>query len=71
MVIYYEGKYYDTNLKKLTQHDLKRRSIKFLAVDPAISTAEAVRVRTKFPSTSLAVTLLNDEWLKALKEKEK
>jgi len=71
LVIYYKGKFFDPSLSELDHSRLVGNTIKVLAVNPSISAAEAVRVRGRITSNSLVVTLLNDEWLKILKEKIK
>ena len=71
LVIYYKGKFFDSSLSELDHSRLVGNTIKVLAVNPSISAAEAVRVHGRITSNSLVVTLLNDEWLKILKEKIK
>ena len=71
LVIYYKGNFFDSSLSELDHSRLVGNTIKVLAVNPSISAAEAVRVHGRITSNSLVVTLLNDEWLKILKEKIK
>ena len=71
IIIYFAGKFFDADLRQIPETEIQRKSPKFLAVDPKIPTEEAVNIRKKFISKSLAVTLLNGEWLKILKEKSR
>ena len=71
IIIYFAGKFFDADLRQISETEIQRKSPKFLAVDPKIPTEEAVNIRKKFISKSLAVTLLNGEWLKILKEKSR
>ena len=71
IIIYFAGKFFDADLRQIPETEIQRKSPKFLAVDPKIPTEEAVNIRKKFISKSLAVTLLNEEWLKILKEKSR
>jgi hypothetical protein len=70
-IIYFAGKFFDADLRQIPETEIQRKTLKFLAVDPKIPTEEAVNIRKKFISKSLAVTLLNGEWLKILKEKSR
>jgi len=71
IIIYFAGKFFDADLREIPETEIQRKSPRFLAVDPKIPTEEAVNIRKKFISKSLAVTLLNGEWLKILKEKSR
>ena len=71
IIIYFAGKFFDADLRQIPETEIQRKSPKFLAVDPKISTEEAINIRKKFISKSLAVTLLNEEWLNILKEKSR
>ena len=71
IIIYFAGNFFDANLRQIPETEILRKTVKFLAVDPNIPTKEALNIRKKFISNSLAVTLLNGEWLKILKEKSR
>ena len=71
VIIYFKGKFYNASLKEVSEAHINRATIKYLAVNPSIPTAEAVNIRKRFLSNALVVTLLNDEWLRILQEKQK
>ena len=71
VIIFFDGKFYNADLKQVAETDINQPGTKFLAVNPSMPTVETVKIRKKFSSNSLVVTLLNDEWLRVLKEKKK
>ena len=69
MIIFYQNKFMDTELKEVPTDQLGALNIKIVAVEPSIPAAEALRVQKIFSSNSIVITLLNNSWLKRLKEK--
>lgn len=68
IVIYYQEKFYDADLKVIEAHELKQRKNLVLALDPSISMQRAIKIRTSVPREDVTITTLNGNWLKALKE---
>lgn len=69
LVIFYKKIFYDASLQVLSANEMKNKNISFVAISPKISAIDAVNVRRKIPSPSASLMLLNDVWLKRLKEK--
>ena len=69
LVIYDGNRFYGRDLAALEpgRLDTSRRII--LAVDPALSLAQAMQARRRFDTTRLVVTTLNADWRRALKER--
>lgn len=69
LVIYDGSRFYGRDLAALEpgRLDTSRRII--LAVDPALSLAQAMQARRRFDTTRLVVTTLNADWRRALKER--
>jgi hypothetical protein len=68
IVIHYRGRFYDTRLAKLTPGAMAAHGPAVLAIDPALTMAEAIAVRKRISNPELTVTTLDARWLKALKE---
>ena len=71
LVIYFQKRFFDAELKEISEHQFPKKRIKVVAVDPSIPTAEALKIRKMFGSNPVVVTLLNKVWLERLKEYKK
>ena len=68
IVIHYRGRLYDTRLAPLAPGTIPAEGPAILAIDPALSVAEAIAVRRRITNSDLTVTTLDGRWLEALKE---
>ena len=68
LIIYFQNKFFNADLKVISEHQFAKDNIKVVAVDPSIPTAEALKIRKMFGSNPVVVTLLNKVWLERLKE---
>jgi Tfp pilus assembly protein PilV len=68
MIVFYQNRFMDTKLKEIPIDKLDTLNTKVVAVEPSIPAAEALRIQKIFKSNSVAITLLNSNWLKRLKE---
>ena len=68
IVIHYRGRLYDARLAPLSLGAIPTEGPAILAIDPALSMAEAIAVRRKIANPDLTVTTLDVRWLEALKE---
>ncbi len=71
IVIHYRGRYYDTRLQPLAPGAIPAEGPAVLAIDPALSMAEAIAARRLIANPELTVTTLDERWLAALKETPK
>lgn len=67
IVVYYEGRFVDADLKPVDPATIKASGRLILAIDPGLPLGEAMAAREKFSSDRLIVSTLNAEWLRALK----
>ncbi len=68
VVIHYRGRFYDTRLAPLAPGAIPAEGPAILAIDPAMSMAEAIAVRRRIANPDLTVATLDGRWLEALKE---
>ncbi len=68
IVIHYRGHLYDASLAPLPPDAIPAEGPAILAIDPALSMAEAIAVRQRIAIPELTVTTLDGRWLEALKE---
>ncbi len=68
IVIHYRGQFYNDSLAPLSPDAIPSDGPTILAIDPALSVADAIAVRQRIPNPDLTVTTLDDRWLEALKE---
>ena len=67
VVVYYEGRYLDSQMKPVDPATIKARGRLILAIDPGLPLGEAMAAREKFASDQLIVSTLNAAWLRVLK----
>ena len=67
IVLYYEGRFLDPQMKPVDPTTIKASGRLILAIDPGLPLGEAMAAREKFSSDRLVVSTLNAEWLRALK----
>jgi hypothetical protein len=67
VVVYYEGRYLDPQLKPVDPATIRASGRLILAIDPGLPLGEAMAAREKFTSDRLVVSTLNAEWLRVLK----
>ncbi len=68
IVIHYLGQFYDDRLAPLAPDAIPSDGRMVLAIDPALSVADAIAVRQRIANPDLTVTTLDDRWLEALKD---
>jgi hypothetical protein len=68
IIIHYQGRFYDAHLAPLAPGAIPSDGRTILAIDPALSMADAIAVRQRIPNPDLTVTTLDGRWLQALKE---
>ena len=68
IVIHYRGRFYDRRLQPLAPGAIPADGPAVLAIDPALSMAEAIAARRLIANPELSVTTLDQRWLAALKE---
>ncbi len=68
IVIHYQGRFYDARLAPLAPGAIPSDGRTILAIDPALSMADAIAVRQRIANPDLTVTTLDGRWLEALKE---
>ncbi len=68
IVIHYRGGFYDARLAPLAPDAIPAEGPIILAIDPALSMAEAIAVRQQIAIPDLTVTTLDRRWLEALKQ---
>jgi hypothetical protein len=68
ILIYFEGRFFDRNLKITTPTSLKSGERIILAISPDITMKEALSVRTKVNTENLIVSALDERWLKELRK---
>ena len=71
IVIYYQGRFLDADLKEIDPADAKIEGQLILAVEPALPMTAAMAVRKQLPVEDLIVTTLDEHWLEALQENSK
>ena len=67
VIVYYEGRYLDPQMKPVDPATIKASGRLILAIDPGLPLGEAMAAREKFASDQLIVSTLNEDWLRALK----
>lgn len=67
ILIYFEGRFFDRNLKPTTPTVLEGGERVILAISPEISIKEALRVRIQVKVENLIVSALDERWLKELR----
>ena len=67
ILIYFEGRFFDQNLKPTTPTVLEGGERVILAISPEISIKEALRVRIQVKVENLIVSALDERWLKELR----
>lgn len=68
VIVHYGGRFYDVRLAPLVPGAIPAQGPAILAIDPALSMAEAIAVRRQIANPDLTVTTLDRRWLEALKE---
>lgn len=68
LVIHYEGRFLDLNLKPLDPAALSHEGPMILAVAPGMTFDAVMRVRAQAATPDITVTTLNQKWLATLKE---
>lgn len=68
LVIFFQGIYFDADLKPLAPASLHGRDKVVLAVAPTLALNDAIKARNAFDASDLSVVPLSDNWLNALKE---
>ncbi len=68
IVIHYRGRFYDARLAPLAPGAIPEQGAAVLALDPALSRAEAIAARRRIANPELTVTTLDERWLTALKK---
>ncbi len=71
ILIHYRGRFYDRTLEPFAPDAVPSEGRTILAIDPALSLAEAIAVRQRIANPDLTVTTLDERWLGALKELSK
>ncbi len=66
IVVYYNGRFYNQNLKPLDPSSIKTSGRVLLALSPALPMSEAVSVRAQINISNLIVSTLDSRWLKTL-----
>lgn len=66
IVIYYQGRFLDTQMKPVDPATVKASGRLILAIDPGLPLGEAMTAREQIASDRLVVSTLNSEWLRAL-----
>ena len=66
VVIYYRGRFLDTQMQPVIPATVKTHGRIILAIDPGLPLGEAMAAREKVASDRLVVSTLNKEWLRAL-----
>ena len=69
--IHYRGRFYDRKLEPVTPGAIQADGRAILAIDPALSLADAIAIRRQIANSDLIVTTLDERWLTALKELSK
>jgi len=67
ILIYFEGRFFDRNLKPTSPTILRGGKQVILAISPDISMGEALRVRNQVTVKNLIVSALDERWLKELR----
>jgi hypothetical protein len=67
ILIYFEGRFFDRNLKPISPTSLKSGERIILAISPDITIKEALSVRTQVNTQNLIVSALDERWLKELR----
>ena len=67
VIVYYEGRYLDPQMKPVDPATIKASGRLILAIDPGLPLGEAMAAREKFASDQLIVSTLNEDWLLVLK----
>lgn len=67
IVLYYEGRFLDPQMKPVDPTTITASGRLILAIDPGLPLGEAMAAREKFSADRLVVSTLNAEWLRALK----
>jgi hypothetical protein len=68
LFIHYGGSFYDSRLEPLDPATAATGGPAVLAIDPALSMAEAIAARRRIAHPDLTVTTLDRRWLTALKK---
>ena len=66
VVIYYQGRFLDTQMNPVDPATVKASGRLILAIDPGLPLGEAMTAREQVASDRLVVSTLNNEWLRAL-----
>ena len=67
VIVYYDGRFLDTQLKPVDPATVKPSGRLILAIDPGLPLGEAMTARARFADRDLVVSTLNGDWLRALK----
>ena len=66
-IVYYQGKYLDAELNAVSPKSLPFADRYVLAIDPALSFQEVMKVRTEIVAANLVITELNSAWSQRLR----
>lgn len=69
LIIHFEGQYLDSRLRPVDPGELIEGTGWFLAIDPALSMADAVEARKDLPTNDVTVISLNAAWMTALQKR--
>lgn len=68
LVIFHKGRFFDSALTPITAQEINQREKIILGVAPDLSMSKALQARHQISSKNITVVMLNESWLRALKE---
>ena len=68
IIVFYQGQYLSDQLKPVDPATIAKEDKVVLAIDPALSLAEAMQARAGFSTRNITVTVLDQRWMRTLEE---
>ena len=67
-VIFYQGHFYDTELKRIKPNKGNSQDKLILAIESNLPISKVITLKTQINSSNLSITTLNEQWLSRLEK---
>jgi len=67
-VIFYQGHFYNTELKRIKPNKVNTQEKLILAIESTLPISKVIAIKTQINSSNLSITTLNNEWLSRLEK---